>query len=101
MQGLGSEPGNRASVPGQLHNGDMAIELDTSVQYLTGVGPRRASALGRLGVETVLDVLHHYPRRHEDRRSLSTMASVTPGEVATVSGHVPRSGCVAAVSRAM
>ena len=68
----------------------MAIELDTHIQYLKGVGPRRASALGRLGVETVLDLLHHYPRRHEDRSNPTPLAAVRPGETATVSGHVRR-----------
>jgi len=68
----------------------MAIGLDTSVQYLRGVGPRRASALGRLGVETVLDLIHHYPRRHEDRRQLRPLATVRAGETVTVSGHVRR-----------
>jgi ATP-dependent DNA helicase RecG len=42
---------------------------DASVQYLRGVGPGRAALLGRLGVETVYDLLLHLPRRHEDRRN--------------------------------
>jgi ATP-dependent DNA helicase RecG len=68
----------------------MALGLDTPVQYLKGVGPRRAAALGRLGIETVLDLLHHYPRRHEDRRDLRPLVAVRPGETATVTGHVHR-----------
>jgi ATP-dependent DNA helicase RecG len=66
----------------------MAIDLDTEIQYLKGVGPRRASAFQRLGVETVLDLVHHYPHRYEDRRDLRAIISVRPGETATVGGLV-------------
>jgi ATP-dependent DNA helicase RecG len=66
----------------------MALDLDTEVQYVKGVGPRRATALSRLGVKTVLDLVHHYPHRYEDRRDLRTIASVPAGETATVSGTV-------------
>ncbi|MBI4422932.1 MAG: ATP-dependent DNA helicase RecG [Elusimicrobia bacterium] len=42
--------------------------LARPVQYLKGVGPQRALALGRLDVVTVADLLHYYPRAWEDRR---------------------------------
>lgn len=38
------------------------LTLDTSVQFLKGVGPSRAEALAELGVETVRDLLEYYPR---------------------------------------
>ena len=37
------------------------------VTILAGVGPERAKALKELGVETVLDLLTHFPRRYIDK----------------------------------
>ena len=46
----------------------MAKELDTSIQYLSGVGPKRAVLLQReLGLETLSDLIHLYPFRYIDR----------------------------------
>ncbi len=41
-----------------------------------------------LGVETVGDLLHHYPRRYIDRSKVSTIARLRVGEYATVIGTV-------------
>ena len=39
---------------------------DMPVQYLKGVGERRAQLFARLGIQDVGDLLHHYPRQYED-----------------------------------
>ncbi len=44
------------------------MTLDTQLQSLDTVGPRRARLLARIGLSTVRDLVLHYPRRHEDRR---------------------------------
>ena len=66
----------------------MTVDLETAVQYLKGVGPRRARSLSALGIATVGDLLRHYPRRHEDRSSFEPIAGVAEGDVVTVSGVV-------------
>ena len=38
------------------------LEPNTPVQYVKGVGPSRAKTFAKLGVETVGDLLEHYPR---------------------------------------
>jgi ATP-dependent DNA helicase RecG len=40
----------------------------TSIQFLKGVGPKKAELFGRLGVETLDDLLFYFPRGWEDRR---------------------------------
>ncbi|GAC1325773.1 MAG: ATP-dependent DNA helicase RecG [Thermoleophilaceae bacterium] len=45
---------------------------------------RAAAAAAALGLETVGDMLEHLPFRHEDRREARTVATLTPGEDATV-----------------
>ena len=44
--------------------------LTDSIQYVKGVGPKRAELFKRLGINTVEDVLTHLPRRYEDRGNL-------------------------------
>ena len=40
--------------------------LDRPVQFLKGVGPKRADALVGLGITTARDLLYHVPRRYDD-----------------------------------
>ena len=52
-------------------------ELQASIQYLPGVGPKRAELLKKeQGVETVGDLIRFYPFRYIDRSSILPIASV-------------------------
>ena len=62
--------------------------LHTSVQYLRGVGPRRADELGAAGVRTVEDLLLTLPYRYEDRARLQPIRDLRSGEVASICGTV-------------
>jgi ATP-dependent DNA helicase RecG len=62
--------------------------LQTSLQYLKGVGPRRAADLRNAGVATVEDLLYRFPVRYEDRSQFQTIASLKPNVPASVSGEV-------------
>ena len=55
-------------------------KLETEVQFLPGVGPKRASLLRtELDVVTVGDLLHTYPFRYIDRSSILQIADVRGG----------------------
>src|SRR5450432_1977058 len=60
------------------------------VGRLTGVGPALEERLAIMGIESVLDVLQHYPRRYIDRTHRSEIAALAVGEEATVFGEVRR-----------
>jgi ATP-dependent DNA helicase RecG len=62
--------------------------LATPLQYVKGVGPQRAEALGRKGLSTVEDALFFVPRRHEDRTRLTPLRELRPGETQTCSGVI-------------
>ena len=47
------------------------IRLDTSVQYLKGVGPKMFELLNKIGIYTVKDLIEYYPRVYEDRTKLT------------------------------
>ena len=50
-----------------------------NIQYLSGVGPKRAELLRReLGIETLSDLIHLYPFRYIDRSGTVPIAQVAP-----------------------
>jgi ATP-dependent DNA helicase RecG len=67
-------------VPGDL--------LPLALQYLKGVGPRKAADLKKAGLITVEDLLFRFPIRYEDRSRLQPIVSVKPGQTVAVSGEV-------------
>ena len=61
------------------------------VTELTGVGPKVAEGLAdAFAVETVLDLLTHYPRRWIDRTNEARIRDLRPGDEAMVVGEVRR-----------
>jgi len=53
--------------------------METDIQYLGGVGPKRAALLrSELGVETVGDLVRLYPFRYIDRSTFHRIADLTP-----------------------
>jgi ATP-dependent DNA helicase RecG len=62
--------------------------LQASVQYLKGVGPARAELLRRLGIETVCDLLFHFPRTYDDLTDVRRLDQLTEGAPQTVHGEV-------------
>jgi len=62
--------------------------LATPLQFLRGVGPRRAADLARVGLHTIEDLLFRFPLRYEDRSRLQPIASVKPGVNASITGRI-------------
>src|SRR5437762_104453 len=63
-------------------------DLRTPLQFLPGVGRRRAAQLERKGLSTVEDALCFLPLRHEDRTRLVPFRALQPGQVATCEGTI-------------
>lgn len=51
-------------------------EQQPSLQYLRGVGPRRAEALAAAGLLFPSDLLHFYPRAYIDRSTVSSLRAL-------------------------
>ena len=66
-------------------------ELDgRPVSDLAGVGDRKAEALSRVDVRSVLDLLTYYPRRYLDRTREATIGALAVGEEGMVLVRVER-----------
>lgn len=62
--------------------------LETPVTQLPAVHGRVARGLERLGIRTVRHLLFHFPTRHEDRRTITPIGSITAGSHVVVRGTV-------------
>jgi len=83
MNKKGSDPFSTA-----LHEKGSDSFLSTPLQFLKGVGPRRAADLEHAGLVTVEDLLYRFPLRYEDRSRLQSIASLKPGQTAALAGRV-------------
>ena len=66
----------------------MAISLDTSIQYLTGVGPKRAALYQKLDIHTVRDLLYYFPRSYIDLTAPCDIAAMPLFEQCAVRARV-------------
>jgi ATP-dependent DNA helicase RecG len=66
--------------------------LRTPLQYLKGVGPRKAADFKRAGLHTIEDLLYRFPLRYEDRSRLEPIAALRDGVTATISGEIVQCG---------
>lgn len=68
------------------------IDLNQNIQYLKGVGPKKAELLNKMGIYNIKDLLEYYPRNYEDRTKLSNIIEFVDGEhylfIATLSDSI-------------
>jgi ATP-dependent DNA helicase RecG len=63
--------------------------LDTPLARAAVLGPKNAKLLEKaFGMQTVSDLIHHFPRRYEERGKLTPIASLVQGEEVTVLARV-------------
>jgi ATP-dependent DNA helicase RecG len=58
--------------------------LDAAITRLQNVGPAHANKLSKLGIETVRDLLYHFPHRYDDYSHLKTVDHLMYGEEVTL-----------------
>jgi ATP-dependent DNA helicase RecG len=66
--------------------------LFTPIQYVKGVGPKRAKLFEKKGIMTVEDGLYFLPRSYEDRRHLKKISELRAGGKETGFGEILLSG---------
>lgn len=62
----------------------MPLTPESGIQYLKGVGEKRAALYAKLGVHTVRDLLRHFPRDYIDLSAPCEVASAPVGETCAI-----------------
>ncbi len=70
----------------------MPLRLDTGVQFLKGVGPRRSEAFARMGIRVAEDLLYHIPHRYLDATSVTPIVKADVGTDVAIIGRVVSKG---------
>ena len=65
--------------------------LQTPLQFLKGVGPRRAADFQRIGLATVEDLLYRFPIRYEDRGRFQPIGGLKAGQDVAITGRIQSS----------
>ena len=55
-------------------------KYDTSIQYIKGVGEKRAQQFKKLGISTLFDAVHFYPRTYTDFTNITPISKLRDGE---------------------
>lgn len=66
------------------------ITLDTKVKELYGIGPKFLDRLNKLHINTVRDLLYHFPFRYDDFSTTSLIADVAPGQTVTICATIEK-----------
>ena len=68
------------------------MEWNDAILDLKNVGEQRAKKLNRLGIQTIGDLLEHYPRDYKDRSRMVTIADLSETEENTFVARVRGEG---------
>lgn len=60
------------------------LDLNSSIQYIKGVGEKKAGLFHKLGIFSVRDLIEHYPRTYEDRSDKKNVLQCESGSVACI-----------------
>ena len=60
------------------------IDLNKDVQFVKGIGPKKAQKLNKLGIFTLKDLIYYFPRQFEDRNNFKKIFELQNDEKATI-----------------
>jgi len=94
-----SEPPAQVKEPDQLEQKEQQTEesvappaekldLYAPVNSIKGIGEKKTSALTRMGISSIRDLLYTFPRRHDDYSKLKPIGSLWFGEDVTIIGTI-------------
>ena len=72
------------------------LNLDSNIQFIKGVGEKRAKLFNSLGIFCVDSLIHFYPRKYEDWSASKNLEAVKSGETVSI-----KASLIAPVKEAM
>ena len=73
-----------------IYGGSMYSVLNENIQFVKGIGPKKAEKMARLGIFTVKDALYYFPRQFEDRSRQKKILQLEEGEKTGVRVKIDR-----------
>lgn len=73
-----------------IYGGSMYSVLNENIQFVKGIGPKKAEKMARLGIFTVKDALYYFPRQFEDRSRQKKIFQLEEGEKTSVRVKIDR-----------
>ena len=73
-----------------IYGGSMYSVLNENIQFVKGIGPKKAEKMARLGIFTVKDALYYFPRQFEDRSRQKKIFQLEEGEKTGVRVKIDR-----------
>ena len=73
-----------------IYGGSMYSVLNENIQFVKGIGPKKAEKMTRLGIFTVKDALYYFPRQFEDRSRQKKIFQLKEGEKTGVRVKIDR-----------
>ncbi len=73
-------------------------QLDTRIEFIKGVGKKRAETFEKRGIYSINDLLRNYPRAYEDWNFITPIRDAVVGETACFKAFVAENPTVAIIS---
>ena len=73
-----------------IYGGSMYSVLNENIQFVKGIGPKKAEMMARLEIFTVKDALYYFPRQFEDRSRQKKIFQLEEGEKTGVRVKIDR-----------
>ncbi|MDR3253540.1 MAG: ATP-dependent DNA helicase RecG [Endomicrobium sp.] len=64
------------------------LTLDTKVQYLKGIGPKRSRVFAKLGIKTLEDMITFFPVQYQDRTSVISIKDICEQPQSCIFGKI-------------
>ncbi len=74
-----------------LNRSGESLGLHSPISILKGIGPKISEKLSNIGILTIYDLLHHFPRDYVDYSALRRIETLKVGETSTIVAKVRRS----------
>ncbi|MEK7280316.1 MAG: OB-fold nucleic acid binding domain-containing protein, partial [Nitrospirota bacterium] len=75
--------------------------LETPIQFIKGVGPKRRDLFERIGIKNAGDAIYSLPWRYEDRSTIKKISELIPEKEETIIGTVSASDVVVTSRRGL
>lgn len=66
----------------------MALQFDTDIQFVKGVGPKLGDLFRKRGILRVQDLIEFFPRTYEDRRAVRHIQSLVPDQLVSIKAKI-------------